>query len=226
MKVVRQVEKARGCGYRRPSAGGVGIYLVGPSTTMACGRLPFRLHVCSTCGGGIKPSRGWTWINPRALFEVDARALSKCSIPRALCSACWLGDAAPVRAGLLWIGEKFYPSPHDFMREATLFGVSRKIPAIPHGFVLGKTIVYFAHRNAVVTHDDDIAAGIFAAFRPTGIDLVIDDITHVPAKVQNMIGVLGTDKNVRVVQVDRDVDQQGDLFARDDEGENDAENDA
>lgn len=101
-------------------------------------------------------------------------------------------------------------------------GLSRKISAVPRGFVLGETIVYLAHRCSVVTRDDDIAAGIFSAFRPTGIDLVVEDLSRVPAKVEHLVEMIGADKNIRIVQVERDVDQQRDLFTlRDDEQEGD-----
>lgn len=219
LQSVKTVEKARGCGYRRPGADGVGIYLVGPSTAVTCGRMPFLLTCCSTCGGGIKPARSWTWINPRALFEVDAPTISRCSLHRTLCVACPIGDAAPERAGLLWIGERFYDSPHAFLRESHMMGVSRKLSAIPRGFKLGETLVYLAHRHAVVTSDDDIRPGIFSCFRPTGIDLVVDDLSRLPSKVETLASMAatgwygeGADKRIRIVQVERDIDTQGALF--------------
>jgi hypothetical protein len=53
------------------------------------------------------------------------------------------------RAGLLWIGAAFYPTPGDFMREAAALGVSRRIPAIPRGFRLGVDWVLMAHPAAL-----------------------------------------------------------------------------
>jgi len=62
-------EGPRGCGWRSAGQEGVGIYLMGGLLAEPCERLPFPLHECRTCGGGIKPSRGWTWIEPDELFR-------------------------------------------------------------------------------------------------------------------------------------------------------------
>jgi hypothetical protein len=58
-----------------------------------------------------------------------------------------LGD----RAGLLWIGAKFYKSAEAFDREAAELGVSRRISAIPRGFKMGETWILFAHPKAIAT---------------------------------------------------------------------------
>jgi hypothetical protein len=55
------------------------------------------------------------------------------------------------RAGLLWVGEKFYKHSHDWMAEAGKLGISRRIQTVPHGFVCGETWVFVAH-NHVVPH--------------------------------------------------------------------------
>lgn len=57
-------EAKRGCGYRKVG----GLYLVSSGAGLPCDRLPFPLTVCPTCSCGIKPSRGWTWVEPGALF--------------------------------------------------------------------------------------------------------------------------------------------------------------
>jgi len=96
--------------------------------------------------------------------------------------------------GLVWVGGSFYKTPADFMAEAARMGISRKLPAIPNDFVLGKTVVYLAHREAALDSNvalvpEDIAKrapGIFTAFRPTGIDLVIDDENNVPERAQRL----------------------------------------
>ena len=51
------------------------------------------------------------------------------------------------KAGLLWIGEQFYPTPGEFTREAEELGISRRISAVPRDFKLGETWVLFAHRK-------------------------------------------------------------------------------
>ena len=52
------VEARRGCGYRKVG----GLYLMGGTGGMPCCKMPIPLHVCPTCHGGIKQTRGWSWI--------------------------------------------------------------------------------------------------------------------------------------------------------------------
>jgi hypothetical protein len=82
---------------------------------------------------------------------------------------------------LLFVGEQSYPSPHDFRREAIMMGISRRLPAIPNGLEIGTTVIYLAHRKAVLTglappYGDrfEASAGVFMVFQPTRIDLVVD----------------------------------------------------
>jgi hypothetical protein len=57
-------EKPRGCGRRKPG----GLYLVAPGDGAPCCKLPIKLDVCPTCHAGIKPARGWTWVDGDALL--------------------------------------------------------------------------------------------------------------------------------------------------------------
>jgi hypothetical protein len=170
MNIETRMTQKRGCGYRKPG----GLYLVSPGLGSPCCKLPFILTVCPCCGAGIKPTRGWTWIDADALFG---------SKP------CMAGDpgrkffcplAAPKigRAGLLWIGEAFYPTPDDFSREAAAQGISRRIKALPKDFKVGETWVLLAHRKGVrravvikgeETHD----RAIFHVFKPTAVEYVV-----------------------------------------------------
>jgi len=160
------VEAKRGCGFRKVG----GLYLVAPPLNFHCDRGVIPLVVCKSCGGGIKPSRGWTWINPRGLFDVHYVAVpdpTKERLRKALAEiapgyivknpveycpdckhGCFLCLPPSGNEGLLWIGDKFY-SPDGFLKEAIALGVSRRIAAVPRGFELGKTIVYVAHRKAI-----------------------------------------------------------------------------
>jgi len=216
--VVISEEEARGCGHRKPAKDGVGVYLVGPSEGAPCGRLPYELHACPTCSGGIKPARGWSWIEPRNLF-VDASRLTiepvnlfldagvcSVSVPalRAACQSCPLGLGMPEgRHGLIWVGEGHYAAPGDFMTEAHRMGVSRKIKAVPKGFELGKTVVYLAHRHTPLKEFDvetglaKLGPAIFSVFKPTGIDLVIADENKVPEKAEKLAEKYGA----RIVKV-------------------------
>jgi hypothetical protein len=134
-------ENKRGCGFRK----GGGLYMVaGAGTLAACGKVPFRLEVCPTCGEGIKQTRGWTWVNARALFaEAECRGTYTCS-------GCPLGEAYLAtdegeRMGVLWIGAAFYPTPNEYMHEMMEQGMSRRLTAVPRGFEVGKHWLLLAH---------------------------------------------------------------------------------
>lgn len=176
LAVHESVETERGCGYRKLG----GLYMIGGGEMFTCHRLPFPLHVCPTCGGGIKQARGWSWIQPRALFKEDneprcippdehvhARRLTRgrrqpSAAPHA-CVMCPAGGQAgtPERAGLLWVGERFYPTPEDFLHEAQTQGISKRLSQLPKDFEPGITVVYVAHPKAGPRrwweHDSDAA---------------------------------------------------------------------
>src|SRR5947207_12227888 len=99
-------EGRRGCGYR--AAGG--LYLRTDGIGRDCGLMPIPLDVCPTCHGGIKPSRGWTWIDLGAFTKERA-----CEFSASINNRC---GRCPVRgieqAGLLWIGEKYYKTPREW----------------------------------------------------------------------------------------------------------------
>lgn len=212
MKATRVIERERGCGFRKPAANGVGIYLVNDGPGRGCGRLPLRLTVCKACGHGIKPSRGWTWVMPHEAFG----DVEECEHEPARCETCLLGFDMPAMAGLIWVGEKFYAHPVDFMRESMAMGVSRKVPALPRGFEVGKTVVYLAHRIAVPSLDGAEAfPGVFTAFIPTRVDLVIESADDIPSRAKKLAEQIeeqaGVDA-VRVIQVLREgIDTQGEL---------------
>lgn len=192
-------EQARGCGYRKPAKDGVGIYLVGPAFGIRCGRLPLPLGVCPVCSCGIKPSRSWTWIEPRKLFS----GAPECQMVS--CGVCPAGAAMPEgRHGLLWVGEGFYKTPEDFRREAGRMGISRKLSALPKGFELGTTWVFLAHRHAVDGEHIEAprTAGVFSVFKPTHVDLVIADEHNVPEKATKLAEQIGD--GARIVRVERD----------------------
>lgn len=171
MAIITKVEAARGCGYRRN-----GIYLVSDGPGTSCGKLPIPLGVCPTCSCGIKPTRGYTWINSN-LFEDH-----KCSKPgEGVCVGCPM-NWKNVRLGLIWIGGKFYGRPEDFTREANAMGVSRRISQVPKDFKLGETWIALAHREAIINNlaghmvdDQELSytAGVFHAFRPTRLEYVV-----------------------------------------------------
>jgi hypothetical protein len=170
MSTIRTVvnEPKRGCGLRKEG----GLYLMADGPSAPCGKLPLPLTVCPCCGGGIKPSRGWTWVNGQVLAK-DA----VCKGNPDDCSRCPL-DNPPERVGLLWIGEAYYPTPGAFLREAKAQGVSRRIPSIPRDFEVGTTWVWFAHRKAsmkpeVPGNGIEYQAGVIGAFLPERIEYIV-----------------------------------------------------
>jgi len=163
IKVQTSYESERGCGYRKPG----GIYLVSNAFQFSCGRLPVPLGVCPCCNQGVKPSRGFTWISPKPILEEKpCNTLKHC----ASCLCC--AETAPKRAGLLWVGERFYPTPNDFLKEAFNRGVSKRISRIPYGLKPGSTVIYLAHRKGVDALLDKWP-GIIAAFIPIRIEYVV-----------------------------------------------------
>jgi hypothetical protein len=183
------VESARGCGFRKVG----GIYLV--SDGIDCSLLPVWLCVCPVCNSGIKPSRGWQWIEPDPLLphhfdpSMDPDALE--NQPLLQHSGCPLNQPGLLgeRAGLLWIGEQFYRTPHDWITEGKSMGFSRRIQAAPRGFKVGETWVLVAHRKAIVDlHFEDpltigdegetqpeptFTPGIFHIWKPERLEYVV-----------------------------------------------------
>lgn len=197
------VEPRRGCGFRKVG----GLYIVCEGLSAPCDRLPIALTVCPCCGGGIKQTRGWTWIQPGRLFEGKHR---QCAC-RISCPACdpisAFGEDG--RAGLLWIGEQHYPTPADFSAEAARLGVSRRIRAVPRGFKVGETWVFIAHPKAVNTtringdgeslfaEEPDLGPGIFAAFRPTRIERIVRQSEFDAAEADQDFNQRMSDDNAR-----------------------------
>lgn len=158
-------EAKRGCGFRKE-----GIYLIGGKPDSPCGKLPIPLDVCPVCGCGIKVARGWTWVKSDLIKgKLDGVCLAK------NCPSCPLHDPSHLpfeKAGLLWVGEKFYRGPKEFMAEANKMGISRRLNQLPHHFKIGETWVLLAHRFAFGEKGKG-SAGIFTIFKPLRIEQVV-----------------------------------------------------
>lgn len=164
------VEARRGCGYRKIG----GLYLVSSGIALPCCKLPLLLHVCPTCSQGVKQTRGWTWIDPVKLFigPTLAHTPDACADPARApyCPAADLG--AMGRAGLLWIGERFYPSPSHFVAESDSLGISRRLSALPRDLEIGKTWVFLAHPKACNVNGE-WQAGVFRIFKPERVEKIV-----------------------------------------------------
>jgi hypothetical protein len=185
MQIEIRNDQKRGCGYRKPG----GLYLVSDGPGVPCGRLPVALERCPTCDQGIKPSRGFTWVDAGEIMTKRS-----CAAKAAQCMAC---PTITGRHGLIWVGEQFYPSPEAWTREAATQGVSRRIGALPKDFQLGETWVLVAHRKAIPVvpcgeavdlvdtcgrrtghlgehhRDREYIPGVFHAFKPSAIEYVV-----------------------------------------------------
>ena len=192
------VEAKRGCGYRKVG----GLYMVGGGVGIPCDRLPFELTVCSCCGQGIKQARGWTWVDVAKLFQgahqINREMVSTyaylrgagrtggCGCSSGFCPLCNNPEMMG-KAGLLWIGEKFYKTPDLFVKEGVELGFSRRIKAVPQGFKVGETWVLLAHSKSVrkATADiltgvdkDEYAPGIFYVWLPQRLEKIVLESTR------------------------------------------------
>ena len=166
-------ENKRGCGYRDKFKA---LYLVSGNLALPCGRLPIPLIICPVCGSGFKPARGYTQIDAHRLAEATI-AEKECLAPH--CQSCPVSAMLRgeiEKAGLLWVGEKFYKDPLDFIQETKIMGVCRRVPFVPKDFDLGKTWILLAHRRAILKKAKfgsplGYQAGIFQIFKPKKIEI-------------------------------------------------------
>lgn len=159
-------ERRRGCGYRSPG----GYYLMGGGAGSPCGRFPIPADRCPTCDEGLKQTRGFSWIDGKKIaesssckFEVDGERFPVAAY-EGFCGACPLSplhlntlgremDGRPNQVGLIWIGEKFYPTVEDFMAEAQQVGISRRVPKPPRGVKVGDWV--FLGHPRTIAHPGD-----------------------------------------------------------------------
>jgi len=184
------VESKRGCGYRKIG----GKYLVGRGPPIRCGRLPIPLKVCPCCGTGFKPARGWTWVDAERLILACLKDVP-CYAPLAECAHCVINqivsrgllatdNSQDLKAGLIWIGKRFYPTIGHFIIEAEEMGISRRLNSIPRDFKIGETFVLLAHRKVIAeypqqddgsTREPEFSPGIFRIWKPDAIEVVVDE---------------------------------------------------
>lgn len=181
------MEKERKCGFRKIG----GLYLIGEGMTLSCPAMPIPLNKCEHCGHEIEFFRGFKWMGSKPLLK-DLRCPDQCKLNDPFVSCCEVQSMKSFGArqvGLMWIGEKFY-TPQEFIQEAKLQGISKRIAAIPKNFKIGETWVFLAHRKAIEqftgnyvddeksntrTFESGFKQGIFYAFKPSRVELVITE---------------------------------------------------
>ncbi len=154
-------EQKRGCGYRKIN----GLYMVGEGLSLDCKQLPYILEICPCCSAGIKQSMGFTWVQPNLMF------------PKAKDCFCIIKDCPlkqDTKAGLLWVGNKFY-NPQSFIEEAYKMGISKRIGAVPRNFQIGKTWVFLGHPKAGFKDNHNVPA-IFYVFKPSRIEKIVTEM--------------------------------------------------
>jgi hypothetical protein len=128
----------------------------------------------------IAPSRGFTWINPSGLW--NWREIKCGKSETGICENCAMNSISKMdHVGLLFVGEKFYPTPQDFDKESRALGISRRLPHdhLPRGFKVGEDFIMLAHRKGVVKPSVDTgemfdyAPAVFRVFRPDRIECVV-----------------------------------------------------
>jgi hypothetical protein len=176
-------DSKRGCGWRKVG----GLYLRCDDFGVPCGVLPLELKGCPTCAAmGLKcrtiPSRGFTWIDPSRLFDWKSVACPHNPEYVGLCRDCSMSMIARnEHCGLLWVGEKFYPTPEDFDKESRALGISRRLPhdQLPRGFKVGEDFIMLAHKKAVLHASEggdrlfDYFPGVFRIFKPQRIEVIV-----------------------------------------------------
>ncbi len=177
------VEQMRGCGYRKVG----GLYLCGGGTSMDCDRFPYELKICPTCGGGIKFTRGFTWLDWLKYAQAH-NPVEKCKCPNS-CPVCYpFNQGQPY--GLLWVGEASY-TPQTFVQEALTMGISRRIAAVPRKLKLGETWVLFAHKSVCGEREGEEGKmegipGVFYAFRPQSLELLVWESDAKPEYLEDL----------------------------------------
>ncbi len=172
MSIKNLIEGQRGCGFRKSG----GLYLMGGAGFSGCCALPAALHVCPTCGNGIKFTRGFSWISPKLLTD-------NCTTPG---TSCILANP-PEKIGLMWVGEKYYNTTQHFITEAQTMGISKRIAQIPNDCKVGETWIALAHKKGITKYGSgdltsdhphfltvEYIPAVFMLFKLTGIQYVVN----------------------------------------------------
>jgi hypothetical protein len=199
-------EPTRKCGHRKIG----GTYFVSdPGDTLSCIALPYNVTTCPCCFEGIKFSRGYKWVVPNKLFsEIDEICIGTTK------STCIVGNNCPLKSkeksGIMWVGDKFY-TPQTFTEEAELYGVSKRISAVPRDFEIGKTWVFLAHKRGGIDSNNKKISAIFYVFKPTRIEKVVTETQY---KDKDEMEKLKSKGIIPIPVPDNDYDHRGSAYDR------------
>jgi len=172
------MEEKRGCGWRKVG----GAYLVGEGLTVTCDALPLDLEPCGECGYTVPFSRGIQEIHLGYLTSKVEKAherqggLCRDEFPCPIC-----GSGLPGKIFLMFVSQEYY-TPESFISEARKLGVSKRIApqCLPKNFLLGRDWIFLAHKRVSFRAYDgssgwkgDVKRGIFYAFRPQRIEMLL-----------------------------------------------------
>ncbi|MBA7599857.1 hypothetical protein ES703_06902 [subsurface metagenome] len=169
-------EPKRGCGFRQVGK----LYLIGEGVGFKCPSLPLPFDECECCGYTPSFYRDFQWIR-KAYIKHIRRPTGQACQPE--CPICY-GVNDQLEYGLMWVGRKFY-TPEEFIAEDKTMGICKAIKQIPKGLVLGKTWIVVAHPQAVETHEEP-APGVFYAFIPTRIEMLVYESQATPEYLQEL----------------------------------------
>lgn len=200
MEIKTVYDRERGCGWRSEG----GLYLMSDGESRGCGLMPLPLKTCPACGSGLEPSRSFRWIEPAKLFADQPKGCSKDD-----CDNCPLSEPRILTLGkalLDWVGKRYYKTPEAWLQEAREQGISRRIHAIPKGFVVGKTWVFLAHERAIEReslftpegHEQTVTGAIYSVYKPNRIEYIVTG-KETPEELEAMVARGITP--VRVVRV-------------------------
>lgn len=197
-----RVDQKRGCGYRK----GGGLYFVSGGRSKPCGKLPIEVGLCPCCGQGIQQHRGIEWVTSEL---IDAATCSQAECAGKQC----FPFCVVKRYAMMWVGEKFYKTPDHFEQEVAQMGISKRLPFVPKGFVVGTDWVLLAHPKTPffdAAGNCELKKAIFMAFCPQAIEYVVKG-TETPEELQAL-----ADQGITLVQVvkaEEKAKQEGDSLS-------------
>ena len=90
-----------------------------------------------------------------------------------------------------------------------MMGISRRIPAVPRDFELGKTFVFLAHPKVRESANGEWIGGVFRIFKPDRIEKII---TATQAQDETEMNRLVEAGITPVIVLDDDRDHQGTVY--------------